>query len=74
MIRSIEKQFPQRYVPVSRLVAESIAYDGAQEEPEKHESHANQGEERAEPKEEFYHRKSVMEKCHNQALYSFAFG
>ena len=72
MIRSIEKEFPQRYTPVRRLVTERIAYDGAQAEPEKQEPHANQGEERAEPKEELYHRKNVMENCQNQALDSFA--
>jgi hypothetical protein len=55
------------------LVTKRIAYDGAQEKPKKQEPHTNQSEERAEPKEEFYHGKNVMEKCQNQALYSFAF-
>ena len=62
MMRSIEKQFPQRYIPVSRLVTESIAYDGTQEEPEQHEPHSDQGEERAKPEEDFYHSKNVIEK------------
>ena len=54
-------------------MTERISYDGAQEEPEQQEPNANQSEERAEPKENFYHRKNVMEKCQNQALDSFAF-
>lgn len=68
----IKKQFPQRYVPVYRLVTESISYDGVQEEPEEQESHTNQGEERAEPKKEFHYRKDVIKKGQNQALHSFA--
>ena len=54
-------------------MTERIAYDGAQEEPEEHEPHADQSEERTEPKEEFYHGKNIVEKCQNQVLNSFAF-
>jgi len=54
-------------------MTQRIAYDGTQEKPEQQKPHANQGEERAEPKEEFYYGKNVREKCQNQALYSFAF-
>ena len=54
-------------------MTERIAYDGAQEEPDKQEPHAKQGEERAEPEKKFYYCKNVIEKGQHQALYSFAF-
>jgi len=54
-------------------MTQRIAYNGAQEKPEQQKPHANQGEECAEPKEEFYYCKNVMEKCQNQSRYSFAF-
>jgi len=54
-------------------MTQRIAYDGAQEKPKKQQPQTNQGEERAEPKKEFYDCKNVREKCQNQAFYSFAF-
>src|SRR5262249_30300931 len=71
---AFEKQSPQRYTAVGRLMTERIAYNGTQKKPDQQESHANQGKERAEPEEEFYHGKNVIEECENQALYSFALG
>jgi len=54
-------------------MTQRITYNGTQEKPEKHKPQANQGEEGAEPEEEFYDCKNVREKCQNQAFYSFAF-
>ena len=68
----IEKQFPQRYVTVSRLCTESIPDDGAQGEPQQHEPNTKQTEEGTEPKKEFHDTKNVIEKRQNQALCSFA--
>ena len=67
----IAKQFPQWYVPVSRLPPESINYNSAQEEPEKQEPYANQANECPEPKEEFYDCKNIIKESQNQALCSF---